>query len=537
VAKWIERVPVALPGLVIYGLLWLAVLLRFNYASAATESIDTLWQSLGSEYLLADPLSSLSALHIQPWGVNALYAIDLFFTPTSHTLLLVVFGLAGAGSVALLGATLVRAGLPRSWAMVSSVILAALPGTVLYSFWPYNVTLISFLVVVAAWGLALMRTRPISGAFVSASAVLGLQLLRSTFVWVFVLVWCIFLLVLLLRSFSGRQFIIAALPVFVVAGISIGSQAYYFINYNLPAMSSWSGQNIAKALLVSDQLNVTDSARSEISEDACLASLLVAYETQKLNVWDPGGLVQLSGCEDLVVEPVSGVDAWDQDFRSDGVMNFNSRLALAASGEWTRMMSIIVRNDPTQLVRMAVTSGAGPRSSAIGIYLDPSDEYPWIDEQRSVMPLVAFSGLLSLVFAPALIVLVFLGIGQAVLARDSFLRRNILYWAILGVVAFHAAASTMAEYAENMRFRAEIDPLLLLLGVMSLYAISRGSRARTQDTKIFNIVMYEIVRLRCWTQWCKLQVNRSAFTSQSCLVGSETGIGEQPMMTDTYVRT
>ncbi len=475
-AKWIERVPVALPGLVIYGLLWFAVLLQIDYASATTESIDTLWQSLGSEYLLADPLASLSVLHIQPWGVNALYALDLFLTPTSHVSLLVVFGVAGAGSIALLGATLVRAGLPRVWAMVSSVILAVLPGTVLYSFWPYNVTLITFLVMVAAWGLALVRTRPISGALISALGVLGLQLLRSTFIWVFVLAWCAFLVVLLLRRFSGRQFIVAALPVFVVAGISVGSQAYYFINYNLSAMSSWSGQNVAKALLVSDQLNVTDSARAEISRDPCLASLLVAYETQKLNVWDPGGLVQLSGCEDLVVEPVSGVAAWDQDFRSDGVMNFNSRLALAASGEWTRMMSIIVRNDPTQLVRMAVTSGAGPRSSGIGIYLDPSDEYPWIDKQRSVMPFVAFSGLLSLVFAPALVVLVLLGIGQAIFVRTSILRRNVVYWGALGIVAFHAAASTLAEHAENMRFRAEIDPLLLLLGVISLYAIARTPR-------------------------------------------------------------
>ena len=32
----------------------------------------------------------------------------------------------------------------------------------------------------------------------------------------------------------------------------------------------------------------------------------------------------------------------------------------------------------------------------------------------------------------------------------------------------------MAEYAENMRFRAEIDPLLLLLGVLSLFALVQG---------------------------------------------------------------
>jgi len=79
-------------------------------------------------------------------------------------------------------------------------------------------------------------------------------------------------------------------------------------------------------------------------------------------------------------------------------------------------------------------------------------------------------------------VLILIGVGQTVLVRRSFLRRGIEYWAILGLVGFHAAASTLAEYAENMRFRAEIDPLLLLLGVLALFAISRGTQARASDS-------------------------------------------------------
>ena len=89
-AKVIERVPVAIPGLVIYAVLWLLVLLQFDYSAATTNSINTLWQSLGSDYLSTDPIGSLSVLHIQPWGVNALYAIDLAITPTSHLFLLLL---------------------------------------------------------------------------------------------------------------------------------------------------------------------------------------------------------------------------------------------------------------------------------------------------------------------------------------------------------------------------------------------------------------------------------------------------------------
>jgi hypothetical protein len=157
--------------------------------------------------------------------VNALYAVDLVFTPSSHLFLLIVFGLAGAGSIALLGATLVRTDVGRAWGMGAGVLLAFLPGTVLYAFWPYNVTLIAFLVMLAVWGLALLRTRPMLGAFVSAVGVLGLQLLRSTFVWVFVLSWCVFLVVLLARRFRGHQLGIAILPIVAVASISVASQA------------------------------------------------------------------------------------------------------------------------------------------------------------------------------------------------------------------------------------------------------------------------------------------------------------------------
>jgi len=480
----IERVPVAVPGLVIFLALWILVLLQFDYASATTNSINTLWQSLGTDYLSTDPISSLSVLHIQPWGVNALYAIDLAISPGSHLFLLLLFLAAGAGAIALLGATLVRVGVPRGWALGACVVLALLPGTVLYTFWPYNVTLISFLAIAAVWGLARMRTQAVLGAAVSAGAVLGLQLMRSTFVWVFVLAWCVFLIVLLVRARSGRRLVLSALPVFIVLVMSLLAQGYYWANYQMPAMSSWSGQNVAKALLASGQLSVTDSARAEIATEPCLSSLLLAYESQKLNVWDPGGLAQLPGCEALKFSAQRSIPAWDQDYRESGELNYNSSLALAASGEWSRMMTIIVRNDPSQLVRMAITTDTGPRGSGIGIYLDPSDEFPWLDQPRSVLPLGSVTGLLSIVFAPALVVLILLGIGQALLVRTSFLRHNVVYWGALGIVVFHAAASTLVEYGENMRFRAEIDPLLLLLGVISLFAIASSSREARVPTEL-----------------------------------------------------
>jgi len=37
-----------------------------------------------------------------------------------------------------------------------------------------------------------------------------------------------------------------------------------------------------------------------------------------LNVWDPGGLLQLPGCEGVAVAEPNGVLAWDQDLRDSG---------------------------------------------------------------------------------------------------------------------------------------------------------------------------------------------------------------------------
>jgi hypothetical protein len=261
----------------------------------------------------------------------------------------------------------------------------------------------------------------------------------------------------------------------VVVGLSVGSQLYYWTNFHIPTMSSWSGQNIAKALMFSDKLNVTPEARAEINQDPCLRDLLVAYETRTVNIWDPGGQLSLPGCGEVEVLEPRGVPAWDEEFRETGDLNYNSRSALAVSGEWSHMMRIIVKNDPTQIIKMAITDPDGPRLSGVGLYLDPSEEFPWIDAERGALFVSPITGILSLVFAPALIVLIVLGIGHAAVNRQSFLRGNTVFWGVLGLVVFHAATSTMAEWAENMRFRAEIDPILLMLGVMSLFAIASGN--------------------------------------------------------------
>ena len=65
-AKVIERIPVAVLRVVIYFVLWLLVLLQFDYASATTKSIETLLQSFGTDYLSADPISKRGTVPAAP---------------------------------------------------------------------------------------------------------------------------------------------------------------------------------------------------------------------------------------------------------------------------------------------------------------------------------------------------------------------------------------------------------------------------------------------------------------------------------------
>ena len=79
--------------------------------------------------------------------------------------------------------------------------------------------------------------------------------------------------------------------------------------------------------------------------------------------------------------------------------------------------------------------------------------------------------LLSVVVAPAMWVLILLGWLHAACVRGSRLRRNLPFWFGSALAAFHLVTNVLLEYSENMRYQAEIDGVLVLLGVMALAAI------------------------------------------------------------------
>ena len=477
--RWIRLLP-WLPGAVVATALWLWVLVRFDYAADAQENIDLLWQSLGSGILSADPVGGLTVLHIQPPLLNLLFAVDLAVTPQSHVLLLLVNFAAMIASISLLTDSLVRVGAPRWLAGSAGVAYALLPGTVAYSLWVYNVTLTGLFAIAAIWGVSLMRTRAFAGSVVSAVAVFALVVTRSTFALPILLAWVAALAWMVWRS-NNRRAVWALLAV-VLAGV--GVQAHYLMNFGLVTMSSWGGQNIINATNASGVLTVTDSANARIAQDPCKEAAWLAFREQRLNLWDPGGLFALPECATVEIAPERNTLAWDAQFRPGSEeLNLNWRYGLAASGVWTDIAIDLVRGDPLQLVRMAVAPPAGVLESGVARYLSRSENYRWVSASADSLPLPSVGQAYSTVFAPAAWLVTVLG--WLVAASVKAVRRQTrpAYWFGSALLAFHATASTLLEYAEAMRFRAEVEPVLMFVAMASLWMAWKGFSRRISTGK------------------------------------------------------
>jgi len=458
------------PGLALVLLLWVVTIVRINYAAWVEESYG-LWQSLGPQALQEYPLESLLVLHVQPPGLNILEAIDLRLTPDSHLLLAAVFLLMSMACLWMIVDTLLLCGLSTRAAMISGLIFAALPAAVIYSLWPFSTMPTMFAGAVALWGVARLRAQPFLGVSASAVGALLLLLTRSSFPWPFLLVWLAALVLLAWRQqHSWRALGREAVAVAVVALIGIGMQAHYIVAFGLPTMSSWTGENLGKALLASGRLTVTDAALSRVAEEPCEQAVLAAFRSGERVLWDPVGFRNLPECSSIPGLSAKGTPAWDSATKVDGAENFNWSERLVASRVWSSMMGKVVMDRPGQLVAMAVASPTGARESGIGIYLGPAEDYPGVAPIRDAYPLAQVTGLMSLLFAPGAIVLGLLGLVATIRRRPQPVFAMTMYFCT-ALVAYHIAVSTLVEYGENMRFQAEMTPALVLLGFLGLHAL------------------------------------------------------------------
>lgn len=482
-----DRLVTTLPGLGVFTVLWVLTLRNLEWIAWVDYLYGALWQGLGRHLLESDPWGSLSVLHIQPPGLMSMKVLNLAVTPDGHEFLSAsLFGL-GALSVVFVVDSLSVSGLRRRWAALAGVGYALLPSTVVYTLFPFSTTPTIFACSLAIWGVVMVKRSPVIGALASSMGVFFLFAFRTSFIWVFVLLWLAALTWLVVRwTHQSRQRFIAVGGVVIIAGLVVGVQAHYLASFGLWTTTSWSGENVIKALAQSGNLRVTGEAIEAADRlGECEGSLARDLAGGNAPSWLPEHVLALAGCGALRHESQTGVEALDSPLK-DGVYdgqragNFNWSQRLTNSRVFSRVALEVVKAEPMQLVFMAVSGGvSGSRASGVSLYLAPSDDYGWVNGIREGYPNKTLGGLLSLVFAPAALTLTLVGVLLAILRRDGGrIRRNAAFWFSLTLVGYHVLVSNLFEYGENNRFQAEVAPALMFMGALTLWVLLSGTSSR-----------------------------------------------------------
>ena len=444
------------PAALIWLFLYSAILRtggRFLY-----EERFNIWQALDPQALAEEFWPSLLTLHIQPPLLNAMYGVT--DGPDAPRNLGLLYALASLLTVLMVVHTIRLAGLRDVWAAVGGVLFALLPATVLYSLFPYSTTIVGFLAIGAVWGVALIRTRPTLGIIVSAISTTCLFLSRASFVWIFALCWLVALLIICLRRRGSQARVISLAVLACCGGLVVIVQAHYLISFGTPTLSSWSGQNLFRAL---SYQALSPEAKTVLSlEDPCFAELINRGQWQPATTYPvcmAGTGVAISGTEAL--------DTLDKRSPGNGI-NFNNGQLLLLSKKWQALANETLRVEPVSVWHLVV--GDDSHEGSMGIFLGRSDVYDTtLDLQKTFAPwLWSLLGVWSAIFPKLAWVLVLLALLRAVVDRRYRPPYSMVFWFASGLLLFHAIVSLVGEYGENQRFRAETDPVLMVAAVLAV---------------------------------------------------------------------
>jgi len=436
--------------LFIYG--WVALRGSFDYAA-----VEYLYQSLGSEALTKEPIQSLLTSHIQPIGLNAVYALVLNGPFNSSATLQTVFAIAGALTVFLIVATLRNIGQSQLVAGTAGVLYALLPSTVLYVMWPYNTSMVAFLSALGFFGLSLMRHRPSLGAVIWTTSLIGLFLVRPSFVWIVVLILLIVPIFLIKQWRQASLIAIASFGFLVIVVV----QGHHSIQFGTVTTTSWSGQNIVKGLVFSGVVTEADLVEAA-NEDPCLVSLAI----------DPEFWGDLSNVDVQCFGSRAGMESEAIALRKEtklDAINFqhNSLKRLELSQAWNELALRVMQQDPLLLPKMFFGVGGGP--SSFERMMEPSFIHPILQENLVAgSPVMSIMRPIGVMFPVGSLVLMLLGLLALLQGRfrDEFSKR--IFFVAMAVSAYGLLVASLLEFGENQRFLVEIYPILMISAAMTV---------------------------------------------------------------------
>ena len=466
----------AAPGLAVFLVLWITTY-RVVAFHLIAENAFGWWQSLGRGILESDGWVALTTLHIQPPGFNALQLIDLHFTPDSHKVLGLMFGGMTALCLLLIVDCVRAVGVRTRWAAVAGLVFALLPATVAYSLWPFSTVPTMLAGALVLWGASRLAQRPVFGALGIGVGGLWGFLNRPTFTWFVVLVLVVSAGIWLMRVRPRPRRFASAMAILMFSGLTVvGVQLHYFVSFGLISTSSWTGENIVKALTQSGKLSIDAGVSSEFPETSCEANLVEALREGAWLVWRPADFANVTGCRDITPEASKGILAWDssaKDGRDDGAWegNFNWSQRLVNSRVWNRAAIAVIASEPLQVARMAFV---GP-TSGFALMMRPAHELegdftPLVQQNPAYWFLSPFASLL----APLALGLVAISWPFAI--RSHRQSQSLLMTLSAGTFLIVSLTTlSLVEFGENQRFQQELSPILLIMIAVSLHAIRRRS--------------------------------------------------------------
>jgi hypothetical protein len=443
---------VSAPGVVLFtGLYSIAIVTgaRFQWYWAQDGGIH----SAGVDYLLAQPIQSILWTHIQPPLLNTIYLIAYQFGDYASLLTQLFYFFLVALTVALIPITLRLVGISRSMSMISGIIFALLPATTLYSLWPYSTSIVSLLAVCSIFGVALMSRRPRLGLFVSFSAMFLLFLTRPTFNWVFVLAWVIALSIYAFKRWGlNLRFVILTAFGFIIVTFLI--QGHYLLSFGTPTLSTWASENLSRSIVFK---GLTAEGRQTLAnQDPCFSDLI------NTGVWKPPSAYP--NCVDEVIPPKENVLVWDEPDlpKRENNLNYGGRLPL--SDKWAALDLAALRLDPLSVPRFVF--GSDFSSGTLGIYLSPPEDHPYPLRNFSELPAL-WSPLRYISLVLPIISWFIIILSAITLSIRKFRPTNLptlgTYFFGISALLAHGAVSILGDFGENMRFRGELDGVLIIV--------------------------------------------------------------------------
>jgi hypothetical protein len=452
------------------------------------------WQLLPQDLLHHDLVRSLWFLHSQPPLYNAFVGATLQF-PHAHGLLNLEFVACSLALSIVCFLTMRELSAPAPLAFVAVALFTISPTTVLYENWMYYSLPVALMAVGAVWCFARFR-RTHRRAFAAGTVTLlaCMALTRASYHLVFVLAGAVAVVLVARKADRRRVAAVVALPVVVVAGLYVKN----FVMFGQPAGSSWLGMNLAHMVLG----NQPEAVQADVDSGALSRQALVP------SFIDLGGY----GAQ----HAPTGVPALDRPLKEPGVNNYNNIAYIDVSKQYERDALTFIRRHPDLYLRTAGDAFRTmfvPSADFIGVQYEKSNYPPvrrlvelenrMLGQYREYQQPTQGLGTTN---APDgrhiawVVVAAYLATFVAaafVLARSLRTRRSTPTGATFVFLAFIAGfsvfSSNLFELGENMRFRLETDPLVLV-GATALIANAwaRVQRARRRPAPVLVLADHEM---------------------------------------------